>query len=321
MILSVSRRTDIPSFYSEWFINRLKDGFVYVRNPFNANQISKVDITPEVVDCIVFWTKDPKPMMEYLDIINDMGYKYYFQFTITPYDNSFEENIRDKHDIVKTFIELSKINGKERVILRYDPIFLTDKYSIEYHAKAFNSLCNKLSNYTEKVVISFVDGYKKLTSNTKENPLKKLNTEEMNLIAGEFSEIAKSYNLSLETCAEEIDLSTFGINHTKCIDGELIERILGCRISGKSTRDGNREDCGCMKCIDIGNYDTCIHGCTYCYANANKDKAIDNYKSHNPVSPILVGKFDHVEIKERKDIKSFKINKGNSHDQINFFEI
>ncbi len=165
MILSVSRRTDIPAFYAEWFMNRLKAGFVYVRNPFNIYQVSEVPLTPDNVDAIVFWTKNSKPLHQYLSEIDNMGYKYYFQFTITPYGKEIEENIEKKEKIVETFKNLSEKTGKEKVILRYDPVILNDKYTIDFHIKSFERLCSILSSYTEKVVISFLDDYKKISKN------------------------------------------------------------------------------------------------------------------------------------------------------------
>ena len=156
MILSVSRRTDIPNYYSEWFVNRIKEGYLYVRNPMNAHQISKIDISPQVVDCIVFWTKNPKNMMSRLSELK--GYNYYFQFTITGYGKDVEPNIPDKRtEIIPVFQELSRQIGKEAVIWRCDPIFLSEKYTKEYHLKAFEEIATKLRGYTDKVIISFVN--------------------------------------------------------------------------------------------------------------------------------------------------------------------
>lgn len=315
MILSVSRRTDIPAFYSEWFMNRIKEGFVYVRNPFNPNQISKIPITTENIDCIVFWSKNPKPMLKYLDEINSRGFKYYFQFTITPYNNKIECNIDDKKDIIRTFINISKKIGRERIILRYDPILLTEKYNVNYHLKAFEMLLDELGRYTNRVVISFIDNYKKIATNMKTIEAQKFNETSIRSIAKGFSEVAQNHSLKIETCAEKIDLSEFGINHSSCIDTKLIEKIIGCHMqmgrNDKQKLDGNREACGCVKCIDIGEYNTCIHNCTYCYANINKYQALANYKKHNKDSPILIGNVDGVVVKERnpKDTKSFKAKK------------
>ncbi|MDD4168871.1 MAG: DUF1848 domain-containing protein [Desulfotomaculaceae bacterium] len=307
MILSVSRRTDIPAFYSKWFMNRLRDGFVYVRNPFNSKQISRVNIKPEVVDCIVFWTKNAKPLTPHLREIDLRGYKYYFHFTITPYGQDLEQRIVNKTKIIDTFKRLSSRIGPQKVILRYDPIILTDKYSKEYHIKAFTKICNLIKGYTDRIVSSFLDNYRKVSRNMKGIDVKELSRSD---IAEQFSIIATTHGLSLETCAEAVVPFSSGIKRGKCIDGDLIEKIIGNPIKYKDSLDGNRQDCGCMKCIDIGQYDSCIHNCLYCYANVNKKRTLQNYKSHDPKSPILFGEYDESNVKERKDVKSYLIDRG-----------
>lgn len=307
MILSVSRRTDIPAFYSEWFMNRINAGYVYVRNPFNYNQISNIDINPDKVDCIVFWTKNPKPLLPRLKELDDRGYKYYFQYTITSYDKEVETDVIDKRSIINTFIELSEKIGKDKVILRYDPIIVTDKYSVDFHLKAFEKMCLIIHEYTNKIIFSFLDDYRKVSMNMKNIGVKELTEKEMKNLSLKLVEITNQYGIALETCAEKIDLQDIGISHTKCIDGDLIEKIIGYEIKNKDHLDGNRKDCGCMKCIDIGGYNTCIHNCIYCYANTNKNKAASNFKMHDPNSPILSGNFIKEKVKERKDVKSYKI--------------
>ena len=307
MILSASRRTDIPAFYSEWFVNRIKEGYVYVRNPFNAKQISNVAITPEVVDCIVFWSKDPLPLMKKLDCFKD--YKYYFQFTITPYDTDIEKNLRSKKEIIDTFIELSKRIGKEKVILRYDPIFLTDKYSLDFHKKSFEKLCKSVRGYTDRIVISYLDDYKKSTRNMKGINLLELTNDHIFEMAKFIGDAARGSMLEVETCAEGYDLSQFGIKHGKCIDKELIEKIVGYPIK-KLNRDGNRELCLCDQSIDIGQYDSCVNGCVYCYANVNKEIARKNNSEHRVDSPILFGNYNDNEVKVRKDVCSWADNEN-----------
>lgn len=314
MILSVSRRTDIPAFYSEWFMNRIREGFVYVRNPFNYNQVSSVPLSSNNVDCIVFWTKDARPMMKYLDELDKRGYKYYFQYTITGYNTDIEPFADKKREIIENFIELSNKIGKEKVILRYDPILLSSKYNKEYHFKVFERLCQQLSNYTERVVFSYLDDYKKVSRNMKTLDIKEITSDDMVLIAKNLSNIASENGLILETCAEKISLEEFNIKHSSCIDGNLIERIIKSDLmfnsKNKFVLDNNREACGCVKCIDIGEYDTCIHDCLYCYANVNKEKTKERFKSHDKSSPILVGDLDNAVIKERNknDTKSFKVS-------------
>lgn len=319
MILSVSRRTDIPAFYAEWFMERLRQKYVLVRNPFNIHSISRIPLTPENVDAIVFWTKNSKPIHKYLDEIDELGYKYYFQYTITPYKNDLEENlpnkedeekVQDKKEIVETFKNLSSKIGSEKVILRYDPVILSDNYTIDFHKKAFARLCDLLAPYTKKIVFSFLDDYKKISKNIKQLSIKEISEEEMYIMAEYFAETAKKYNLKIESCAEQIDLEKFGINHGKCIDNELIEKITGFKLS--VGRDNQRNACGCIKCIDIGEYNTCMHKCLYCYANINKDAAFKNNKLHDKNSPLLIGHVDEIKdkIADRniKDTKSYKKN-------------
>lgn len=308
MILSVSRRTDIPAFYAEWFMERLRQKYVLVRNPFNIHSISRIPLTPDNVDIIVFWTKNSKPIHRYLDEIDELKYKYYFQYTITPYKNDLEEKVQDKKEIVETFKKLSEKIGSEKVVLRYDPVILSDNYTIDFHKKAFARLCDLLAAYTKKIIFSFLDDYKKISKNIKQLNIKEISAEEMYIIAENFSSIAKDNGLIIESCAEQIDLGRFGINHGKCIDDELIEKITGYKIS--AGKDNQRNACGCIKCIDIGEYNTCMHKCLYCYANINKDAAFKNYKLHDKKSPLLIGYVDEIKdkITDRniKDTKSLK---------------
>lgn len=303
MILSVSRRTDIPAYYSEWFMNRLQEGYVCIKNPMNANQISKVVLKPNIVDCIVFWSKNPEPLIKNLDTIDGMGYKYYFQFTITPYNNTIEKALPDKRKILEIFISLSEKIGKEKVIWRYDPIILNDKLTIDFHVNAFEKMISKLSDYTSECIISFVDPYKRTKRQMGDNLTCDITDTEMHQIAEAFSKITKKTKVKLKTCAEKIDLDKYGIGHASCIDRDKIESIISCTLSDKVKKDGQRKDCGCMECIDIGAYNTCKNGCLYCYATFSHDTTVSNCKMHNPKSPLLIGElttFDKVS--ERKVI-------------------
>ena len=195
MILSVSRRTDIPAFYAEWFMERLRQKYVLVRNPFNYHLISKIPLTPENIDVIVFWTKNSKPIHRYLDEIDDLGYKYYFQYTITPYKKDMEENIQDKKEIIKNFQYLADKIGSEKVILRYDPVILTSSYNTAYHKKAFEKLCRHLNGYTKKIIISFIDYYNNTYNNIKAHNVYNIADNDMYIIAENFTETADKYNI------------------------------------------------------------------------------------------------------------------------------
>ncbi|MDY2729523.1 MAG: DUF1848 domain-containing protein [Clostridium sp.] len=306
MILSVSRRTDIPAFYSKWFINRINEGFLYVINPFNRKQVSKIELNQDTIDLFVFWTKDPEPMISSLDILDNKGFKYYFQFTLNSYAKDIEKGIRPKREIVNTFIKLSKKIGKEKVIWRYDPILLNKKYTKEYHYKWFEEICKKLHGYTDKCVISFIDLYEKTKRNTKELELQQITKEDMYEIGRRLSSIAKKYSIVIETCSEDIDLLNCGIMKGKCIDDKLISKIMDCSIDIKKD-DTQREECGCVKSIDIGSYNTCRHYCAYCYANFNYDIVKRNCENYNEFSPTLVDSLvgdEKITIRKMPSIKS-----------------
>lgn len=302
MILSVSRRTDIPNYYSEWFLNRMKEGYLYVRNPMNFHQVSKIFLSPELVDCIVFWTKNPKPMLNRLTELKD--YSYYFQFTLTGYGKDLEPNVpHKKKEMIPIFQELADKIGRERVIWRYDPILLTDKYTMEYHLKAFEEIARELEGYTKKVVISFVDLYDKMKH--KGVYFNEMKGEECRFLARQMAEIARAHYMKIASCAEFMDLSNCGIEHNSCIDKELIEKIIGCPL--KVGKDRNqREICGCVESIEVGAYDTCQNGCRYCYANRSEQQIKNTIVHYHPCSPLLCGEITKEDkITERK-IKSFR---------------
>lgn len=302
MILSASRRTDIPAFYGEWFVNRLREGFVCVRNPFNYHQVSKIILSPENVDCIVFWTKDARGFIKYLDEIDKLGYKYYFQYTITPYDNSIELGISEKSDIIENFKILSNRLGSDRVLWRYDPILFANEIDLTYHIKKFQNMVSILKDYIESVTISFLDSYIKTGKRT--DFLKILSKEQMIEVGNAFASIAKAANLKIKTCAEEIVFYN-GIEKASCIDKTLIERFAGMPINAKKDKNQRRE-CLCVESIDIGEYDTCKHLCNYCYANGCEKKIINKCSRHIVSSPLLIGQIEKEDIIKEKDLPSLK---------------
>lgn len=287
MIISASRRTDIPAFYSEWFFNRIKDGFAYVRNPMNVHQVSEIDLSPDVVDCIVFWTKNPKPMLNRLDELSN--YHYCFQFSLNPYAADVESYVPNKgREVIKTFVELSEKIGADKVIWRYDPILLSEKYTLDYHSRYFEKLAHELKGSFSKCVISFIDIYKKNAKWCAENGLSELDNAQMYAVAEKIANIAQKYNFSVGSCAEAADLGKFGIEHNSCIDKVMIEQIIGKKITVQKDKT-QRKECGCVESIDIGSYNTCIHGCKYCYANYSMDIVKLNNSLYDPESPILCG--------------------------------
>ena len=289
MILSVSRRTDIPAFYSDWFFNRIKEGFVYVRNPMNIHQISKINIAPDIVDCIVFWTNNPENMICRLNELKD--YNFYFQFTINPYNQFLEVEVPKKERIINLFKKLSDNIGCNKVIWRYDPILFTNEIDTNYHIKYFEEIAKRLKQYTNRCVISFIDNYKKTGNNLKNTHARELSEHEMVSLAKKLVEIADSYNIEILSCAEKIDLEELGVHHSRCIDDRIIEQITRYKLDVQKDKN-QRQECGCIESIDIGEYNTCSHNCLYCYANINKDVVLKKRKKHNPQSPLLIGEID-----------------------------
>ena len=264
MIISASRRTDIPNYYSDWFFERLKDRKVCVRNPFQPRDVSLISLSRDVVDGFVFWTKNPRPMLKRLGELE--GYPYYFQFTLNGYGMELEPGLPDKETVlVPVFQELAESVGRERVIWRYDPILVSPEYTVARHQELFGRLARKLAAYTQKVVISFLDPYANIQRQMAHSAVQIPEAEQMEQLARWIPKIAAEYGLSVETCAEAGDYEAYGIRHGKCIDASLLGRICGEHLStGKDT--GQRRFCGCDVSIDIGAYRTCRNRCVYCYA-------------------------------------------------------
>ncbi len=305
MIISASRRTDIPAFYSDWFIERIRKGYVLVRNPMNIHQVSRISLLPSVVDCIVFWTKNPTHLIGKLPAIS--RYNYYFQYTITPYNHRLEPNVSNKKELVLIFQKLSRSLGKNRLIWRYDPIILTEDISIRNHIDWFKMLADSLSGFTNKCVISFLDLYKKCEKNLFGIKLNPLTNDKILELTENIVSIARSRNIEVASCAEEIDLSNLGVEHGRCIDDKLISEIAGIPISVKKDKT-QRGECGCVASIDIGAYNTCPHGCLYCYANFDANAVKRNYSNHKPNSPLLFGEIaENDRITDRKVISCFEL--------------
>lgn len=311
MILSVSRRTDIPNYYSEWFFNRLKEGYVLVRNPMNIHQVSKISISPAIVDCIVFWTKNPAPMLEHLHELDN--YHYYFQFTVNSYGTDIEPNVPQKSSsVINTFQKLSEKIGPDRVIWRYDPILINDYYTIDYHTKYFAELARRLQGYTKKCTFSFIDFYEKIENNAKNLSFKPLSKGDKSILAKNLSETASFWGLKIDTCSEDIDLSALNISHATCIDNHLIEDITGYRLTAEKDK-GQRPACGCVSSVDIGMYNTCLNGCKYCYANYSMNTVANTIKKHDKHSPLLYGQLTSEDKITERAVKSLK-NKQLSFD-------
>ena len=256
-----------------------------------------MQLSPDVIDCIVFWTKNPRPMMKYLNELDSLGYNYYFQFTLTPYGNDIEINLPNKSVLIETFIELSKMISPKKLIWRYDPIFIDEVHSLQWHIDAFEKMCKSLNGYTNKCIISFIDIYKSI-----KNRYRPMTESEVHAIAFEFSKIAEAYKIDLSTCCEAYDLSQYNISHSSCIDADIIEEIIGCKLDIGIDRN-QREHCNCVESVDIGVYNTCSIGCDYCYASSKvKPKLL------NSNSPMLTGEPNERQTISERLVKSNKVN-------------
>lgn len=293
MILNISGRTDIVAFYTEWFINRYKEGYVDVRNPFNPSLVSRIKF--ENVDLIMFCTKNPLPIIKYL---KDIDKPILFHITLTPYKCDIEPYVPDKTKIIEGIKEISNIIGIDNVCVRYDPIFISDKYTVEYHIKAFSKLCSLLNGYVKKVIVSFIDNYKNVRSNKRyinDLPF----TEEIYKKIGEnFSKIAKENNMTVQTCFEDRNLTEYGFIKGECISAELAFKLTGKIYKPWKAR--KEKKCNCVEMVDIGAYNTCNHLCKYCYANYDEKKVKNNIKQHDKKSSLLIGELKSNDIiKER----------------------
>jgi hypothetical protein len=320
MIISCSRRTDIPAFYSGWFFNRLGEGFVGVRNPVNPKQVRRISLAPADVGCFVFWTKNPAPMMDRLDRLE--RYNFYFQFTLTPYGRDIEPNLPPKTQIIDTFRNLSDRIGKKRNIWRYDPIIFSKEMTIEYHVEQYARLAGRLAGYTEKCVISFLDSYRHLQNKMSAFHIQMPDEAQMRVLAKKISKIAAGHRIKVETCAESSHLADIGVDHGKCIDDRLISELTGINLKLEKDKH-QRELCGCVTSVDIGEYNTCCHLCSYCYANVSVQKVERNRLLHDAQSPLLTGAARDINIMSKTENQagssekpsSGKHAKGDKHDQ------
>ena len=286
MIINTGQRTDIPAFYAEWFANRLKEGFVCVRNPYNPNQVSRYRLDPAVVDVIGFCTKNPAPMFPYMDLLRDYG-QYWF-VTITPYGRDIEPNVPDKHRLRDDFRKLSDIVGIHSIGWRYDPILVSERYTAEYHLHAFEQIAAVLGGYTETVVISFIDLYPKVRRNF---PEAREVPKEMRIELGKrFIEIASKHGMTVKPCAEGDELAAYGADCSGCMQIRDYEKAIKSRLNAPKIK-GARAECACYLSCDIGAYNTCKHLCRYCYANAEPSVVLAQSRLHDPKSPFLIGTY------------------------------
>lgn len=296
MIISASRRTDIPAFYAEWFMNRIEAGYCTVPNPFNRNHVSRVSLAPQDVDVIVFWTRNPRPLLAQLAELDSRGYRYYFLYTLLDYPRLIDPKSPPPAASLNTFRELVGHIGPERVVWRYDPIVFSDKTDPQFHQRTYRQIATELCGYTFRSVISIVTFYRKM-----EKRLRALGKEgiELTTVEGEalhdlmraLARTAHENNMEILSCAQNLNLSPSGIRPGKCIDDALISDVFGITVPSKKD-PSQRSACGCVTSRDIGVYDSCLFGCKYCYATTSFDRARASHEEHDPSSPSLIGWYE-----------------------------
>lgn len=286
MIINTGQRTDIPAFYSDWFRNRLREGFVCVRNPYNQTRVSRYLLDPSVVDAIAFCTKNPAPMLPYMDLLKDYGQLWFF--TITPYGRDIEPNVPDKRGQLDVFRRLSDIVGVNSIVWRYDPIFISRRYTMDYHIRAFGEMCSALDGYTNTVVISFIDLYEKVKRNFPE--AREVTPEQQKTLGREIVNIASAHGMKVKACAEGNSPAEYGADCGGCAKISDYEKAIGKKLIAPKEKYA-RAGCSCYLSCDIGAYNTCRHFCRYCYANSGPERVLETCARHDVNSPFLIGNY------------------------------
>lgn len=284
MIIQTGLRTDIPAFYTPWLLRRLSEGYALVRNPYNPGAVTRYSLSPDVVDVIAFCTKNPAPMLPHLDALAPYG--QYWYVTITPYGPDVEPHVPPKEQVMADFLKLSAALGPDCVGWRYDPILLTETYTVERHIADFEAMARTLAGSTRVCVISFIDLYQKVRRNFPE--AREVPVPERIALGRAFADIGRRYGMTVKSCAEGDLLAPYGVDCSGCMTMATYEAALGAKLDAPRRREATR-DCACHLTCDIGAYDTCGHLCRYCYANASPDAALHNLRRHDPASPFLLG--------------------------------
>ena len=289
MILNVSGRTDIIAFYSEWFKNRYRAGFVDVRNPFNYHQVSRINFSD--VDAFVFCTKNPAPIVDFLPKITQ---PIIFHTTLTGYLYDIEPFVPKKTEVIKNIKQISSIIGAERTYVRYDPILLNDKYTVNYHLAAFDKLCQELTGTVNHFIVSFVDIYKNVEHNMSFLNLHNITEVDYQKIGEGFSKSATKYGQTVQTCFEERNLTEYGFIKGECMSHQMARELTGKDFPEWTARKGRK--CHCVQMVDIGSYNSCGHRCKYCYANYDEGCIAANFMKHIPESSLLIGELEPEDI-------------------------
>lgn len=283
MILNTGGRTDTVNYFSEWLLNRFAAGYAYSRNPFHPDVVNRIDLNPETIDVVEFCSKNYRPILSRLHEITER-FNCHFHYTITAYDKDIEPNVPGIDESIETLRDLSAQVGKEKIIWRYDPVLLTGKYTIERHFATFDYMAGRIAPYVSRCVFSFVVWYKKLHL----PELQPISGQQKELIAKGLGEMADKRHLYIQTCGTKESYEQYGIHHSGCMTRAVYEHSLGLHFKKVAER-GNRPGCRCMESRGLGDYNTCLNGCRYCYANYDHEKARENYRLHDPESPLMIG--------------------------------
>ncbi len=301
MILNTGTRTDTVQYFSRWLLKRFEEGYVLSRNPLYPESVTRYELKPEKLDCVIFCSKNYSPILSRINEITDR-FNTYFHYTITAYGRDVEPGVPDIPESIETLKALSRLVGRERLAWRYDPVLLTSKYTVEVHLATFEYMAEKLSPFVDRCIFSFVEMYKKLEYNMPE--IIQLTIDDKLRLAEGMGGIARKHGLILQTCASERDYSSYGIRESGCVTLDILGRANGIEFRDMK-HIGSRPGCKCVETRGIGDYDTCPNGCKYCYANKNPKRALENFKRHDPDSPILLGHICESDIIKTADQRSF----------------
>lgn len=311
MILNTGSRTDIPAFYSEWFYNRIREGYVLARNPYYPSQVTRYALDPDVIDVMVFCTKNPVPMFKNFHLLKP--FNMFWFVTITPYGKEIEPRVPDKERVMDSFLCLSDLVGAKRMSLRYDPIFICEKYSTDFHVRQFEYMAKRLRGSTHQCVVSFIDLYEKTKRNFPQ--VKAVKPEEQRILIDAFSEIAAENDLQIHLCCENSSLVRSNVDADGCMSQKVLEEAIGCRLIVPKKK-GARQKCSCLLGADIGAYNTCGHGCLYCYADYDMETVRRNMSRHDKKSPFLIGSYQKEDVIKDAKQTSWKDRQMNIFDLI-----
>lgn len=305
MILNISGRTDVAQYYSDWLLKRFSEGYVLSRNPLFPSKVTRYELSPDTVDCVVFFSKNYAPLLPRIREITER-FPTYFYYTITAYGKDLEPGVPSVSESIETLARLSEAVGRERVAWRYDPILLTETYTVQTHMQAFEDMAARLCPHIDRCIFNFVEMYKKVRANMPD--LIPLTDADKDMLAKHFGLVAEKLDMPVQTCGLCGDFTRFGVQSSGCMTLDILGEANHLRFR-KLKHKGKRPGCGCVENRDVGAYDTCMNGCKYCYANINPKKAFENYRLHDPDSPLLLGNILPTDTVQAGNQKSFLLEK------------